>query len=451
MFVNYICQIDYPMKISGLSISLLVALSVSLFPSQAQKNLSLEDAIQQGLQNHYSIQVAKKREKQALNDNTLGNAGFLPTITGNFNKNYTISGLDQEFFGGLRAPLVQSGVNSNSSNTGVAMIWTLYDGKGMFVLRDRFKELQNLGAKQTEATIENLIALISASYYDIIRQDLRVNNFRKGLEISNDRLKLAKDRFEVGQGSKVDFYSAQVDYNEDKALLLAQEQSFLSTKINFNTLLVREHMLDFDVVSSIELLPKLKLEELKNQALQQNPNLISALLNKKVADLDIKNLQSQQQPVIDLVAGYNYNTVNNGAGFGVSKGSSDVMNYGLRASINIFDGSNQKRRIQNAKINAEIADLQVADLKNNLVSNIEKAYVNYENALNLINLETENYGIAKQNIDIAFDRFKVGIATSYELREVQRNAVAAETRLIEAKFAAKTAEIELIRLSGNLL
>lgn len=440
-----------PMKISGLSFSLLFAFSVSIFPTHAQKNLSLEDAIQQGLQNHYSIQVAKKREKQALNDNTLGNAGFLPTITGNFNKNYTISGLDQEFFGGLRAPLVQSGVNSNSSNTGVAMVWTLYDGKGMFILRDRFKELQNLGAKQTEATIENLIALISASYFDIIRQDLRVNNFRKGLEISNDRLKLAKDRFEVGQGSKVDFYSAQVDYNEDKALLLAQEQSYLSTKINFNTLLVRDHMIDFDVVSTIELLPKLKLEELKNQALQQNPNLISALLNKKVADLDIKNLQSQQQPVVDLLAGYNYNTVNNGAGFGVSKGSSDVMNYGIRATINIFDGNNQKRRIQNAKINAEIADLQVADLKNTLISNIEKAYVNYENALNLINLETENYGIAKQNIDIAFDRFKVGIATSYELREVQRNAVAAETRLIEAKFAAKTAEIELIRLSGNLL
>ena len=48
--------------------------------------------------------------------------------------------------------------------------------------------------------------------------------------------------------------------------------------------------------------------------------------------------------------------------------------------------------------------------------------------MNLIQLETENYTIAKQNIDIAFDRFKVGIATSYELREVQRNAVAAETR-----------------------
>lgn len=417
----------------------------------AQKLLSLEESIQLGLQNHYSIQISKKREKQALNDNTPGNAGFLPTITGTLNKSYTISGLDQEFFGGLRAPLVQSGVNSNSGNAGLAMVWTLYDGKGMFILRDRFKELQNLGAKQTETAIENLISLISSSYYDLIRQNLRVNNFKKGLEISNDRLKLAKDRYEVGQGSKVDYYSAQVDYNEDKALLIAQEQSYLNTKISYNTLLVRNHQEEFNVDSKIDLLPKLNLPELKEFALKQNPTLISALLTKKITDLDTKNIQSLQMPQIDLLAGYNMSQVNNGAGFGVQKGSSDVLNYGLRATINIFDGYNQKRRVQNAKINAEIAQLQIDDLKNALISSLEKAFVTYENALNLISLETENYAIAKQNIDIAFDRFKVGIATSYELREVQRNAVSAETRLIETKFAAKAAEIELIRLSGNLL
>ncbi len=430
----------------------LIVLFTFIYSSvSAQKILSLEESIQQGLQNHYSIQISKKREKQALNDNTPGNAGFLPTITGTLNKNYTISGLDQEFFGGLRPPLIQSGVNSNSSNGGLVMAWTLYDGKGMFILRDRFKELQNLGAKQTETAIENLISLISSSYYDLIRQNLRVNNFKKGLEISNDRLKLAKDRYEVGQGSKVDYYSAQVDYNEDKALLIAQEQSYLNTKISYNTLLVRNHREEFNVDSKIDLLPKLNLPELKEFALKQNPTLISALLNKKITDLDTKSIQSLQMPQIDLLAGYNMNQVNNGAGFGVQRGTSDVLNYGLRATINIFDGYNQKRRVQNAKINAEIAQLQVDDLKNALISNLERAFVTYENALNLISLETENYAIAKQNIDIAFDRFKVGIATSYELREVQRNAVSAETRLIETKFAAKSAEIELIRLSGNLL
>jgi outer membrane protein len=424
---------------------------LSPIAAQAQQMLTLEDAIQQGITKQYSIQISRQKERIAANENSLGNAGFLPTITGTATKNYTISGLDQSFFGGVRAPLVQSGVNSNSGNAGVAMAWTLYDGQGMFILRDRYKELQNLGAKQTESSIENLIALISSTYYDIIRQNLRVNNFKKGLEISNDRLKLAKDRYEVGQGSKVDYYSAQVDYNEDKALLIAQEQSFTNTKIGFNTLLVKDYKADFQIVNTIDLLPKLKLSELKVSALSQNPTLIGAILSKKISDLDTKNLQSQQKPQIDLLAGYALSNVANGAGFGVEKGSSDVFNYGVRATINIFDGYNQKRRIQNAKINAEIAALQIEDLKNALLSALEKTYVTYENSMNLIQLETENYTIAKQNIDIAFDRFKVGIATSYELREVQRNAVAAETRLIEAKYAAKAAEIELIRLSGNLL
>ena len=419
--------------------------------AQAQQMLTLEEAIQQGITKQYSIQISRQRERIAENENSLGNAGFLPTISGTASKNYTVSGLDQSFFGGLRPPLVQTGVRSNSSNAGLAMAWTLYDGQGMFVLRDRFKELQNLGAKQTESNIENLIALISTTYYDIIRQNLRVNNFKKGLEISNDRLKLAKDRYEVGQGSKVDYYSAQVDFNEDKALLIAQEQSFTNTKIGFNTLLVTDYKADFQINTMIDLMPKLALNELKTSALSQNPALISAILTKKINDLDTKNLQSQQKPQIDLLAGYNLNSVANGAGFGVEKGSSNVLNYGLRATFNIFDGYNQKRRIQNAKINAEIASLQIEDLKNNLLSTLERTYITYENALNLIQLETENYAIAKQNIDIAFDRFKVGIATSYELREVQRNAVAAETRLIEAKFAAKSAEIELIRLSGNLM
>ncbi len=444
--------LQFPMIQFGKKISLILSISLfTLSQISAQGLLTLESAIEIGLKNQYSIQISKKREIQAQNDNSLGNAGFLPTITGVATKNFTVSGIDQVFFGGLRAPLVQSGVNSNSGNAGLSMAWTLYDGKGMFILRDRFTELQKLGAKQTESTIENLIAQISTSYYEIIRQNLRVNNFRKGLEISNDRLKLAKDRYEVGQGSKVDYYSAQVDFNEDKAALLAQEQSLMNTKISFNTLIVRNHASDVSVNTNIDLFPKINLAELKAQALQQNPILMSAILTKKVAEYDIQNLKSQQMPQIDLLAGYNLSSVKNGAGFGVEKGSSDVLNYGIRATINIFDGSNQKRRIQNAKINAEIADLQIEDLKNNLIASIERTFVSYENALNLINLETENYAIAKQNIEIAFDRFKVGIATSYELREVQRNAVAAETRLIEAKFSAKTAEIELIRLSGKII
>jgi outer membrane protein len=82
---------------------------------------------------------------------------------------------------------------------------------------------------------------------------------------------------------------------------------------------------------------------------------------------------------------------------------------------------------------------------------LERTFLSYKNALELIKLETENYKIARQNIDIAFERYKVGNSTAYELREVQRNAVAAETRLIESEFNAKITEIELLRLSSKII
>ena len=87
----------------------------------------------------------------------------------------------------------------------------------------------------------------------------------------------------MGQGSKVDYYSAQVDYNEDKALLIAQEQSFTNTKIGFNTILIKDYKSDFQINTNIDILPKLKLGELKMSALSQNPNLISAILSKKIS------------------------------------------------------------------------------------------------------------------------------------------------------------------------
>jgi hypothetical protein len=58
------------MKVSGLVLSLFVGCLFYTTPIQAQKTITLEESIQQALQNHYSIQISRKREVQAQNDNT---------------------------------------------------------------------------------------------------------------------------------------------------------------------------------------------------------------------------------------------------------------------------------------------------------------------------------------------------------------------------------------------
>ena len=429
----------------------LFIVTVFFSDTYAQELLTLDQAVEQTLKQNFGIRIASTRKKIGENDNTLGNAGFLPTVTGQASKNYSISKIDQEFFGGLRDPLRQSGVKNNNSNLGVTVVWTLFDGMGMFVARDRLAELQRQGVVSEKIVIENTIAQVANSYYDILRQLQRLKTFKDALEISNERVRLAKDRYEVGQGSKLDYLTAQVDYNEDKAALVAQEQALQNSKINLNALLNRGLYTTFTIPDTIVLNKELSIEKLRPLVLSQNPNIVLANMNRKLAELEIKNQKSLQMPQLDFLGGYNYNTVNNGAGFGVQKGTTGLLNYGVRATINIFDGYNQKRRIENAKVNTLVADYQEKDLKLQLESALERTYLSYRNNLQLVELEIQNFTVARQNVDIAFERYKIGVSTPLELRETQRNAVAAQTRLIEAEFNTKLTEIELQRLSSTIL
>jgi outer membrane protein len=433
------------------SAAILLFLGLTPVTVSAQNALSLEKAIAIALEKNYSIRIAEKRVAIAKNDNTLGNAGFLPTLTGIAQKNYTSSHLRQDFFNALQAPLDRSGVNNNNSNSGVALTWTIFDGLGMFISQERLQQLEQAGRTNAKITIENTVAQVSSAYYEIIRQYQRVRALRNALDISKDRLELAKAYYEVGTGSKVDYINAQVDYNGDTAAYIAQEQVLRNAKIDLNALLARNPDEDFSIPDTIITRRDIPVEVLRQSLLAQNPNLVLAAQQRRIAELDIKALSAQQLPQVDLLGGFNYNTTNNQAGFGVRRARNDVWSYGARVSVNIFDGFNQRRRIQNARINALITEDVEGDVRNQLLAAFNQTYLQYRNSLQLVALEEANFTLARQNVEIAFERYRVGNSTSYEFREVQRNTVAAETRLIEAEYNAKLAEIELLRLSSKLL
>lgn len=429
-----------------------------LLPSltRAQPVLTLEQAIRTALENNYQIKIAQSRVQLAENDNKYRNAGFLPLITGNAQRNFSRNNLNQTFFpvaGGVaREPLVATGIGNNNSTAGINGVWTIFDGLGMFIARDRLAELVRSGEANAQVTIETTVADVSTAYYDVIRQQERVNALRDALDsISAERVRLARDRFEVGQGAKVDYLSAQVDYNTDKAALITQEQAMQNAKIALNALLARDRATDFVVTDTITFRRNINLDALREQARRQNPALLAAALNRRLAALDVEAQKAALYPIIDALGGYNYATQNNAAGFGIRTGRTGSFSYGLRATVPILNGFNQRRLVQNAKISQIIAEQQEADLLVQTDAALEQTFVNYRNSLRLVDVETQNLSLARQNVDIALERYRIGVATPLELREAQRNAVAVETRLIEAEFNTKVAEIELQRLSSAIV
>ncbi|WP_345243891.1 TolC family protein [Nibrella saemangeumensis] len=418
---------------------------------QQGEQLTLPEAISSALEKNYSIRISRAQERIANNNNTYGNAGFFPLVTANLQRNYVNQNLRQEFFNALQPPQRIYGVNNNNLTVGPSVQWTIFNGLGMFIAYDRLNELVRLGEANTRANVEATVADITTAYYDVIRQLQRLLAFRQALDISGDRLELAKANYEVGTRSRVDFLSAQVDYNADSAAYIAQEQAVRNSKILLNTLLVRDPNTEFAVRDTILVRTDLALENLRQSVLANNPQLVVAALNRRVAYHDIRLLQAQQLPQVDLLATYNFIAQNNEAGFGIRQARNDVLTYGIRISVPIFNGLNQRRLIQNAKINSMVTEYQEADQRLQLQSQLDQTFNQYQNSLKLVNLEVQNYQIAIQNVDIAYERYRVGNSTAVEFRDVQRNAVAAQTRLIDALFNAKAAEIELLRLSSTIV
>ena len=54
-------------------------------------------------------------------------------------------------------------------------------------------------------------------------------------------------------------------------------------------------------------------------------------------------------------------------------------------------------------------------------------------------------------MDIAGDSYEVGMISPLQLREVQKNLLFAGYRMIPAQYRAKTKEVELLLITGQLV
>lgn len=427
---------------------IILILLIPFINSIAQEKLSLRNAIETALKNNFSINIAANQLEIADNNLTIGNAGFLPNLDADVSYTQSITNSRQKFFDGRTVE--RDGAKSSNINAAIMLRWTIFDGLKMFASLDRLKELRKSGEDNFKLVIEKNINEISSTYFDVVRQERVLGVIRKNIQLSEERVDIAQSKLEVGSGSKFELLQAQVDLNEDKAALLREELNLSDKKVKLNRLLGRDVNFEFEPVDSIIIADVLSFEDLKNQVYENNADIIIAGRNKNIAEIDLRNFYGDWLPRISVEVGYNFLRSTSEAGF-IESNRNHGLNYGLRASFNLFNGLNTRRQIENVKINIEINKLYYEQTVRLVEEDLLNAYKKYENNLQRIKLEEENFKAAEENVDIAVERLKLGTITPLEFRETQRRLLDAQSRLVAAKFDAKSAEVELLMLSGNLL
>ncbi|WP_167855072.1 TolC family protein [Hymenobacter wooponensis] len=417
--------------------------------------LTLADAIRMGIENNYNIRLSRQDERIAANNVTRGNAGQLPTVNGNLTRTFNRNNVRQES-SSRPEPSIANGAKSNLLNANVAATWTIFDGLGMFIAYDRLKALEQSQREITRATVEETVASITDAYFVVVRESGKINSIEEALKIGQARIDLTQARVDVGVSAKVEVLTARVDYNADRSALIQQQEALRTAKINLNNLLGRSPGLDFQPQDSIVVAQDLNREAVLQAVRQNNPRLQQARTNIDVATYDRRLVRASRFPQVGLTSGYGLNRNINGAAFFGSQLVTNTsrnygLNYGLVASVPIFDGFNRTRLEQNARIAEEQSRLALDQTQLQLDAEAEQAYAQYQNRLQLLELEETNILLARENVAIALERYRLGLLTPIALREAQRTQLDAEVRLLDIRYQAKQAEIVLRRLSSGLV
>lgn len=420
---------------------------LACLPAYSQSFLSVREAVDIAMENNYDIKLSNNNLAIAKENVTYGNAGMFPIVTGNFSQNNNLQNSTQTQQSGEVRSL--NNAKNNSMTYGLSVGWTIFDGLGMFSRYDTFKELQKQGELELKSVILQRVSDVITTYYMIVEQQNLLNALDSSIVISRERLRTAENRFAIGKASRLEVLNVQVNLNTDESSRLVQLERVKNLKITLNSLLIRDLSTEFSVAKDVAIDESLQLPTLISQAKEHNPDLLNISLSKRIAELELKTVKSARYPVVRLNAGYNFSESESSLGF-VAKSNSKGLNYGVTASLNIFDGFNQRRNERIAKIRIDNSKV-LMDQQNNLIeTSITQSYQSYLTNLSLSELEERNEAIARQNLNITMDKYKIGTISTVEFRDAQENYINAVSRLNAAKLQAKLSEVLLKELVGKI-
>ncbi|MBK9793578.1 MAG: TolC family protein [Sphingobacteriales bacterium] len=379
---------------------------------------------------------------------TKATAGMLPRINVTTGDVFNLSNINQKFTTGQEVK--KNWVPVNSFNAGLNLNWTIFDGLKMFATKDRLAALQSLGEIQLKNQIQEVVAQVLNAYYEVVRQKQQIKALNESAAISVERVSLSQKKLDVGYSDKTPLLQAKVDYSAQQINILKQETVLQQTKVSLNQLLGRDANTEFEVLDTIEVNYVPNLQNIKDTTLAENFSIQSAEKNIEIAKLQHKEINSQRLPSINFNTGYLFTQNNSKAGLQLFNRSYGPT-VGLNATIPIFNGGMVKKQLESSAVNIAIQQIQLDQIKNELDSKILTAYKNFDYATKVLKLNEENVKVAQENVQITLERYRLNQSNSVEIKQAQGSYEDALYNVILARYNAKIAEIELKKLSNDLV
>jgi len=422
-----------------------VLLPASLIRAQL---LTRDDAVRIALKNSLNIELGRSTVKIATINNSYGIAGGLPIVTGTASDQEQSTSIRQKYSDPTDNKQSNNAFSNNLSGS-INGYMLLYNGERVVNAK------RQLGALETQARqLLNSKALIVVNnvllkYYDVVRQQSYARTLQASIDAQKQQLAIVQAQQSVGLANNADLFQSQVDLNTQIQNLQAQQLIIDQDKTDLLTLLTLRPDSVIQVEDTILIDRELSLSKILGGVQTANPDIMAAneqiTINKYVE----KQVAAQRYPSLGTNVGYNYSRTKNSEGFSLLN-----LNYGPYAGVTlnvpIFNGNIYRKQQQIAGINIRNAELVRDTLLLNYSANAVKNWQAYTNNLQQVETAKANYDLSRKLLDLVMQRFQLKQATIVEVKNAQESFENAGFLLVNVSFAAKAAEITLLRY-GNLL
>ncbi len=425
---------------------LFILFTLSLNYSCFSQSLSLQDAINIALKKSLDLQLLKNNVEISQVNNNIGIAGGLPVVTATATDNEQSTNVHQELNTG--DIIKRNGAIGNGLTSGVTAGMLLYSGSRVIATKSRLQELQLQSEQYLNSEVQNTMASVMTSYYDIVRQQASIKTIDKSIDVAQQQLNIVKTQQSVGYANNADLFQSQINLNnllqqrEAQLLVIDQAKTGLLLLLNLkpdslinisDTILVDKTLILGNILDNIN----------------RNADIIAADNQIKINQFIVKETAAQRYPSLHATAGYNYNRSQTTAGNLLLNQSSGPV-AGLTLGIPIYNGSIYKRQQKVAEIDVQNASIQKDILIRNYKAQAVQTYQAYISAIQQLDSQKTNVELAQKLIDLELYRFQLHAATIVELTQAQQSYQQAAYAYTNLSFAAKSSEIELKRLINQI-
>jgi len=468
-----------------LSVGLFVCPALAICQQPVPATLSLADAIALARQHTPAYrQTIHDRSPAAWGVRNAWSSLWLPSVTASGGVGYAGPG-EQNF---LTSSFSQS-VSTWSSSYSFLLDWTL---NGQTISQPGLKNAQlNAADADVRGAESNLVTAVTQQYLTVLQARDNAEVARQQLDHDEQFLKLAQARYDVGRASLIDVRQAQVARGAAEVSLLRARTVVQVEKLRLFQEIGVSAPVDLGTVQLTDTFtvqtPTWQLSDLLGMAEQQNPSLKALRERERAAGWGVKAATSSWGPSVSLSAGWSGFTqklsdVNPTIGAIRASAQTDSLacayenaawlNAGqtplncavltntaveeqalrdqnnrypfhftpqpfqarLTVSIPLWGNFQQPLQVSQAK--AQQQDLQESVRARGLQvqTDVSQAYLTLQTAFQTIAIQDTNRTAAREQLQLATERYRVGSGTFFELLDAQVAALRAETDYINAGY-----------------